>query len=206
MTFLSQLNWRHATKAFDPAKKVGDADLGKILEAIHMAPTSFGLQPFYVRIVKDEGLRQKMQTAGWGQAQFPTSTAVLVFVARSDVKARIEEMMTSRSGGDATKRAQLKDYEGMMTGWASGMTEEDLKVWAQKQTYIAIGFGLAAAAELGIASCPMEGFNAPEFDTMLGLPKGHYSTVVLTIGHEAAGGDPFPKWRFPKDDILRPDR
>ena len=206
MTFLTQLNWRHATKAFDPQKKVGDADLDKILEAIHMAPTSFGLQPFYVRVVKDEGLKQTMQAAGWGQAQFPTATAILVFIARSDAKARIEEMMTSRSGGDAAKRAQFKDYEGMMTGWAGGMTEDGLKVWAQKQAYIAMGFGLAAAAELGVSSCPMEGFGAGEFDAMLALPKGHYSTVVLAIGHEAAGGNPFPKWRFSKGDVIREGR
>lgn len=203
MTFLTQLNWRDATKAFDTNKKVGDAELGKILEAIHMAPTSFGLQPFYVRVVKDDATKRKFQEAGWGQAQFPSATAVLVFVARTDVMARIDEMLTLRTGGDASKRAALKDYEGMMKGFASQQSPSDLKTWAQKQTYIALGFGLAAAAELGVASCPMEGFSPADFDKILGLPEGHHSTVVLAVGHASPTVTPFPKWRFPTNDVIR---
>ncbi|MCA2960935.1 MAG: nitroreductase family protein [Silvanigrellales bacterium] len=203
MTFLTQLNWRDATKMFDANKKVADSDLAKVLEAIRMAPTSFGLQPFYVRVVKDEATKKKLQDAGWGQAQFPTSTAVFVFVARNDVMARIDAMLESRTGGDASKRAAMKDYEGMMKGFASALTPADLKTWAQKQAYIALGFGLAAAAELGIASCPIEGFSAPDFDKILGLPEGHFSTVVLAVGHASANATPFPKWRFPSSDIIR---
>lgn len=41
MSFLTNLNWRYATKAFDPEKKVSDADLDTILEAIRMTPSSF---------------------------------------------------------------------------------------------------------------------------------------------------------------------
>jgi nitroreductase / dihydropteridine reductase len=194
-SFLSQLEWRNATKKFDESKKVSDADLGRILGAIRMAPTSFGLQPFYVRMVKDAGLKAKLQAAGWGQAQFPTSTATLVFVARTDVKTRIEEMMVSRSKGDPAERAKLKD----------GLDAATAKAWAQKQCYIGLGFGLAACAELGIDSCPMEGFAPAEFDAILGLPKGHFSTVVLTVGTAAVDALKFPKWRFPTEDIARGD-
>lgn len=202
-TFLSQLQWRRATKKFDASNKVADAQLEKVLDAIHMTPTSFGLQPFYVKVVKDQATKEKLQAAGWGQVQFPTSTAVLIFVARSDVPARIDQMLTEMTGNDASKREAMKDYEGMMKGFAEQLSDEARKTWAQKQCYIALGFGLAACAELGIASCPMEGFAPPEFDKILGLPQGDFSTVVLTVGHADPQTQLFPQFRFTKKDLFR---
>lgn len=203
MTFLSKLQWRNATKAFDTNRKVDEDSLSKILEAARMAPTSFGLQPFYIRVVKDDATKKKLQEAGWGQAQFPTSTAVLVFVARTDVVARIDQMLDLRTGGDASKRAAMKDYEAMMKGFASQLSPADAKTWAQKQAYIALGFALAAAAELGVASCPMEGFSAADFDKILGLPESQHSTVVLAVGHADPNVKPLAKWRFDAADIVR---
>jgi nitroreductase/dihydropteridine reductase len=205
MTFISQLGWRNATKKFDSTRKVDAADLTAIEEAMRMAPTSFGLQPFYVRAVKDSGLREKLQAAGWNQPQFTTGTVVYVLVARDDVLERIEAMMQARSGGDAQARAQLKDYENMMKGAFEGKPAAERLTWAQKQCYIALGFGLAAAAERGVSSCPMEGFSADDFDKILGLPAGHRSTVVLAVGHADTGTPSYPKWRFPKEDIVRGD-
>ena len=91
-TFLSQLNWRNATKKFDPSNNVNDATIEKICEAVRMAPSSFGLQPYYVKVVRNPDMKKKLQEVGWGQQQFPTCTAVFVFVARSHVLARIDEV------------------------------------------------------------------------------------------------------------------
>ena len=200
--FLDQLQWRQATKAFDKAQPVSESQLGTVLKAVQFAPTSFGLQPFYVKVVKDEATMQALQAAGWGQAQFTTATAVLVFVARTDVHARIEEYFTGASGGNAQVRASLAGYEEMMKGWAANQTPETFKVWAQKQAYIALGFGLAACAELGIDSCPMEGFDPAAFDKILKVPAGHFSSVVLAVGNRT-DAKPLPKFRFPLADIAR---
>ena len=45
------LNWRYATKKMDPAKAVPQEKADAILEAIRMAPTSSGTQPFEVILV-----------------------------------------------------------------------------------------------------------------------------------------------------------
>ena len=202
-TFLSQLEWRDAVKMFDPNDKVSDADLHKVTEAIRLAPTSFGLQPFYVRVVKDAATNEKLRAVGWNQPQFTTATATLVFVARNDVLQRIEESMQARSGGNSDVRAKLADFEGMMKGFAQSLTPEQALTWAQKQVYIALGFAMAACAELGIGSCPMEGFQPDEFNKILGLPEGHRATVVLAVGRPAKGAAPYPKFRFSEKDIVR---
>ncbi len=202
-TFLSQLNWRHATKSFDTNNPLSDAQIDQVLNAIHMAPTSFGLQPFYVRVVKSEAIKKQLCQAGWNQSQFETASAVLVFVARTDAFARIDQYFTKVSGGNAEVRAGFKMYEDMMKGAFAENNLERIKSWAQKQCYIALGFALAACAELEIDSCPMEGFSPETFDKILAVPAGEFSTVVLTIGRRAAGSKPFPKMRFDKSDLFR---
>lgn len=197
MSFLESLNWRFATKSFDKAQKLSESDLNKILTSIQMAPTSFGLQPFYVKVVEDESIRKQLQEAGWGQDQFLSSSQVFVFVRLTNVSKRIDEFLDLQSGGKPEVREQLKGFEDMLRGFAQSNTPEKLDVWATKQVYIALGFALAACAELKVDSCPMEGFVPDKFDQILGLPKDEKSTVVLTVGYRNPSVAVRPKVRFP---------
>jgi nitroreductase/dihydropteridine reductase len=201
-SFLNHLEWRHATKAFDKTKAVSDDHLEKILQAIRMAPTSFGLQPFHVEVIKDQTLREKLLPHAWNQKQVITCSALLVFVARTNLEGRITGYIDTASGGNAEIKAKMQDYEKIMRSTFNGRTQDELKAWAQKQAYIALGFGLAACAELQIDSCPMEGLVGPEFDKILGLEKDHFSSVMLAIGYRDPAVHSLPKVRFPEKDLF----
>ena len=168
-----------------------------------MAPTSYGLQPFYVRVIKDEATRKKMQEAGYGQDQFISSSEVLVIVRKTNVVDRVEEYFTKMTGGKADVRAGLKGYEDMMMGFAKSKDANFMDAWTARQCYIVLGFAMAACAELKIDSCPIEGFLPDKFDEILGLPKGEHVTVVLPIGYRNSAVAPLPKFRFPMSDIVR---
>ena len=64
--YLVSLNWRYATKKFNTEKQISDEDLNTLLEAIRLSPSSYGLQPYHVFIIKDKELREKLKTASWG--------------------------------------------------------------------------------------------------------------------------------------------
>ena len=108
MSFLSNLSWRYATKKFDTNKKVSDADLAKIIEAIQMAPSSFGLQPYHFYVVSNQEMKDKIQAVSWNQPQITTCSHLIVFAARSDLIANTDEYFTLMSGGNSEVRAQLK--------------------------------------------------------------------------------------------------
>jgi nitroreductase / dihydropteridine reductase len=200
--FTDNLTWRHATKAFDPKKKVSPQDLQKILDATRLAPTSFGLQPFHVILVNDPLIREKIFQAGWKQPQYTTAAELMVFCSRSDISDRISEYLDLSSGGDASMRERLKGYEGMMRGALGKMSPAEVHVWAARQAYIALGFAMAACAELNIDSCPMEGFSPPDIDKALELPSHMKTTVILTIGYRSEGTQVRPKVRFPESDFF----
>lgn len=205
MSFLSQLNWRYATKKFD-GSKVSDVQLEKILEAIRLAPSSYGLQPFHVTVVSDVKLQSAIQAASWDQEQMSTASHVLVFSARTDIHERIQAHLANTAGGKAEVREKLKGFEEILVDFAKGMDEAALIQWAANQAYIALGFGLAACAELGVDSCPMEGFEGPKVKEILALPENFHPQVILTIGTRAAGEAARvagrPKVRFSKDELF----
>lgn len=201
MDFLSQLDWRRAEKNFDPTKKVSEDDLKKILHAIQMAPSSFGIQPYHIYVVSDPEVKKQLRASAYHQAQFEEASHLLVFASRSDLGARVNAYFEMASGGSPEVREKMKEYEAMMEGFVSGLPEGAHKAWADRQAYIALGFALAAAAELGIDSCPMEGFNSAEFDSILKLPTSQKSAVVLSLGYRKME-EAHPKVRFPESDLF----
>ncbi len=203
MSFLSNLSWRYATKKFDTSRKISDTDLEKILEAIRLTPTSFGLQPYHFYVISNQAIKDKIQAASWNQPQIGTSSHLLVFAARTDLMQNKEEYFTLMSGGDATARAGLKGFEDMMNWFIEGKSEpHDILAWTAKQAYIAQWFALAACAELQIDSCPMEGFDPVAVGEILGLPANQKALVMLPIGYRAEEDSPHPKVRFAKEQLF----
>lgn len=201
-TFLERLNWRYAAKSFDPARPVSESDVEKILEAVRLAPTSFGLQPFHVDVVTDPALKDALCKAGWNQKQFSSASHILAFSSLTSVDQRISDFLHLTADGDAAKRDGLKGYEGMMRGFFKGQGPAEIKVWADRQAYIALGFAMAACAELGIDSCPMEGFSPAEADKILGLGADRKTCVMLTLGYREPQAALRAKVRFPATDLF----
>ena len=185
MSFLSNLNWRYATKKFDTTKQVSDADLAQILEAIQMAPSSFGLQPYHFYVVSNQEVKDQIQAVSWNQPQIGTCSHLIVFAARTDFAENNDEYFTLMSGGNIEARAQMKGFEDMLTGFGTAKTPADYLAWATKQAYIAHGFALAACAELSIDSCAMEGFDPGAVGEILGLTATQKAVVMLPIGYRA---------------------
>ena len=138
---------------------------------------------------------------GFNQAQFSDASHVLVFCGRSDVAARIDEYEEMATGGDEAFREKMAGYMGIMRGAFEGKSEAEVLDWADRQAYIALGFAMAACAELEIDSCPMEGFLPAGFDKILEVPEHMKSVVSLAVGYRSA--DPrHPKLRYSEDDLF----
>lgn len=203
MSFLSNLNWRYATKSFDPSKKVSSEGLSKVLEAIRMTPTSFGLQPYHFYVVENQDIKDRIQAASWNQPQVGTSSHLLVFCARTDLVENKEEYFQVMSGGSSEIREKLKGFEDMLTGFIHNTLESGNTLsWSARQTYIALGFAHAALAELEIDSCPMEGFDPSQVSNILSLPAHLTPTLLLPIGYRAESEIPRPKVRFSQDQLF----
>lgn len=197
MSFLSKLDWRRAVKHFDPSSPLTETQLSEILRATQMAPSSLGLQPYHVFVVRDQATKEKIQEIGYNQAQYTEAPVVLVFVSHTDLEKRIEDYV-EHAEGDAESLAPLTK---MMKGFIGHLDETAKKAWADRQTYLALGFAMAAAAELGVHSCAMEGFVPAKMDEILELPAEMKSVAALTLGHTEAPAKR-AKFRFPQSELF----
>jgi nitroreductase len=201
MSFLENLNWRFATKKFDPEKSVSEEDLNKILEAVRMAPSAYGLQPYHIFVIKDQALREKLKSESFHQSQVTDAQALLVFCTRTDISQMIDEYIELASGGKFLAKTKLLPYKVIMQTALRGTKGEAVLTWATKSTGLALGFALAACAELKIDSCPMEGFSVAGVSKVLALPAHLVPVAYLAVGYRLE--EPTrPKVRFSKDQLF----
>lgn len=190
MSTLTNLKWRYATKRMN-GQKVPAEKLENILEAIQLAPTSIGMQPFTVLVIEDAELRAKIAPAIYNQPQITEGSHVLVFAAWKEYSIEnVDKYINHIASLRGIPVESLSGMRDMITGAISGKTPEQLLNWNMRQAYIALGFGLVVAAEEQVDATPMEGFDPDALDAVLGLQeKGLRSTVILTLGYRDAEKD-----------------
>lgn len=186
-TFLNNLEWRRAVKHFGNSP----VDISSIVKAIVNAPSSFGLQPYKVIAVRNPELKKRLRAVSFDQSQITECDTLFVFCARTDLNERAEEYM---------KETGAESMREMLMGFISYLP--DKSAWSARQAYIALGFALAACAELKIPSCPMEGFSASEVHSILGLPDMLVPCVLFAVGSGTENDGAWPRFRFNKSDLI----
>jgi nitroreductase len=204
---LAQLNWRYATKQFDPNRKISAPDWAALEEALLLTASSGGLQPWKFIVVTDAAVRAKLRPASYGQAQITDASHLVVFASKNnfseaDVDAHIKHIAEVQ-GAPIEALAPLR---GMLVGGIVKAQDEPARnAWARNQAYIALGNLLTSAALLGIDACPMEGFDRAQYDEILGLKaKGFAAAVIATLGYRSPA-DTYaaaPKVRISKEQVF----
>ncbi|TDE50045.1 NAD(P)H-dependent oxidoreductase [Flavobacterium sp. GT3P67] len=184
-TFLDNQNWRYATKKFDAAKKISAEDLNILKEAIRLSSSSYGLQPYKVIIVENPELRANLQPAAWGQSQIVEASHLIVFANETKIDdSAIDDYLKNMSEIRNTPIEALAGYGAFMKSKITALTAEEKNIWTAKQTYLALGNLLNAAAELKIDVTPMEGFVPAQINEILGLDKLNLNaSLMATIGY-----------------------
>jgi nitroreductase len=204
MNILENLKWRYATKKFDSTYQLSELELDTIKEVIQLSPASFGLQPYKVLVVTNPEIREQLKAASWGQSQITDASVLLVFVKNKNVDETevdlfVENIIKTRG----VTKEMLAEYEGMMKHAVSSQTEDQKGIWVEKQIYLAVGNLLTSLSVLGIDSCPMEGFDRGQYDSILGLTETS-SVIVCPIGKrdETDEYQNYPKVRKSTKDLF----
>lgn len=198
---LDTLDWRYATKKMDPAKSVPEPAVAQIVEAIRMAPTSSGTQPFELFVITNPDLRAKIRAVAWDQAQITEGSHLLVFAAWDTYTADRIDAVTDQMTAERGENPTLTQYYANLKATYLPREAQVNFEHAARQAYIALGFGLVAAADLQVDSTPMEGFDAAKVDEILNLKaRGLRSVVLLPLGYRQEGAD----WLLPMKKVRKP--
>jgi nitroreductase len=204
---LNAFNWRYATKSFDPSKKLTDAQWQLLEQSLILSPSSFGLQPWRFLVITSQELKQTLVKASWNQKQVAECSHHVVFAAKKNITSEdIEKYIQAIS---ATRKIQASDLEGfkkmMVLSTALLRLTFQMSSWTAKQSYIALGNLMTAAALQGIDTCPMEGIDKGAYDKILGLKGSGYTTAMACCVGFRSKEDKYanlPKVRYSAQELI----
>lgn len=207
MSLIESLNWRHAVKAYDPTRKVSEENIDKIVEAARLAPTSSGLQPFKLIVIRDQELKEKLVQGALNPDCMRECSHVIVFAAWDRYTAeRIDKVYDLTTDERELPRGRFGSYTDKLKEIYLEQPAEINFAHTARQTYIALGLALAEAAELKIDTTPAEGFNNEVIDEVLELKQhGLKSVSLMYVGYADPKRDwlaPMKKVRVPKADFV----
>lgn len=189
----------HACKVFDENKKIPQEQMLEILEAGRLTPSSFGLEHTRMIVISNQELKEAMMPFCWNQAQFSTSSEVVVLkslvqeiIAPSEY---IWESMRSR-GLDERYMERLKGFQN-----ANLQERKDFESWSMKQAYLVASSMVNCAAFMGIDSCYIEGFEREKLEQFLEIDtQKERIALILTFGYRVK--EQKPKYRKPLEDLI----
>jgi nitroreductase len=206
MTVAAALHWRYATKRMN-GQEIPQEQLGRILEAVRLAPSSFGLQPYTVLVIGDQALRERIKPVAAGQSQITECSHLLVFAAWDPVREEhVDQLIRLTAEERGISSAELEGYKNTIKDAVRRLSPAERHHWAAKQAYLALGTALVAAAAERIDASPMEGFDPASLDELLGLKeRGLRSVVLLALGYRDNTTDwlaPLKKVRWPREKLF----
>lgn len=208
MNIISALNWRHATKSMN-GNVVPQEKIETILDSIRLSASSLGLQPYQVLVISNKEVLEKIKPIAFNQPQITDASHLLIFAAWNRVtEERVDAFVKNMAAVRNVEESSLELMRTYGMNFVAQSAEENFN-WSARQTYIALGTALVAAASLEVDSTPMEGFDGASLDAFLGLEeRGLKSVALLPLGYRDAEKDwlaPLAKVRTPKEELFIKD-
>lgn len=217
---LEAFNSRHATKVFDPTRKISDDEFNTILEAARLSPSSFGFEPWQLLVVQSPEKRELFREFSWGAngafngtaGQLGTASHFVIFLAHTDATMKHNSEYQQQHMREVKKLPE--EVIGFINGAFQKFQEHDFHIegkqqiteWSARQAYIALGNVMTSAALLGIDSCPIEGFEMEKTVAVLeehfGIDPNVYQPAVMVALGYREDEPPFAKTRREMDQVV----
>lgn len=206
-TLLDALQWRYATKKFDPVKKIPAETWAVLEQTLVLSPSSAGLQPWKFIVVTDPAVKARLVPAAHQQAQPADCSHFVVFTVRRGLDpAHVDRHVARTAEVRDLAVESLARYRKMIAdNIEKARTGGTLDAWQEHQVYIALGSFVTGAAVLGVDTCPMEGIEPARFDEILALAGTGYTTVVACAAGYRTADDKYAatkKVRFKADEVI----
>ena len=204
---INNLKWRYSTKVFDKTKKVSQEDLNEIIETFRLSPSSLWLQPWKLICVDNDEIRKNLKTHSWDQPQITDSSHLFVLTIKTNLdNSFVDNYLETVSNKTGKTKEELKWYEDMMKWFITNLDENEKKLWANQQVFIALWNMVNTLAQKHVDSCIIWGFNSEKYDEILWLKKENLSSVVVLSVWYRDSSDEYakrPKIRFSKEEIYK---
>lgn len=183
--FLEAMKFRHACKAFDAEKQIPEEEFASILEVTRTSPSSFGMEPWRLIVIRKPALRKALKSACWNQNQITECSELVILTTDNDSLRSDTPYVRKMFERRGLASEAVDTYMGVYKNYLEPIECDEvlLENWTAKQCYIALANMMTYAATLKIDSCPIEGFDKEGVEAILDLEYGHSVAVICAFGY-----------------------
>ena len=221
---------RRAIKDFEDVQ-IPDQDVQDILEEALLAPSSANSQPYEILWIKTSEIKAKVAKACNGQRAAVQASSLFVFVSGTRITKETLKSYAAHTERSTVLSEKSKAYHhsivkkmsvflkfaplviwtpilGVFSWFLPAISilplgAMGIRHWTAKNSIFAAQNLLLAAVAKGYDACPMEGFNAPKIASLLNLPYGSVSPVVIAFGKKSDDAHVEPQWRRSFGDVVK---
>lgn len=180
MNIINSLEWRYATKKFDPSKKLSAQQIETLKNAFNLTATSFGLQPLKLIVIENKELQEEFVKYCYYQRQVADASHLLVLCIENDTTTEaINAYFDLEKEVRGVSEEVISKFRNQLVAMYKNKTLEEKQLSATYQTYIALGNLMTVCAVEKIDNCPMEGFMTDKIDELLNLPAQNLKSILL---------------------------
>ena len=180
MNIINSLEWRYATKKFDPSKILSNEKIETLKKAFNLTPTSFGLQPVKLIVIQNKELQEKFVEHTYFQRQVADASHLLVLCIENDTTTKdINNYFDLEKKERGTNDELISTFRNQLVDMYKNKTLEERQLSAVYQTYIILGNLMTVCALEKIDACPLEGFVPSKIDELLNLEELNLKSVLL---------------------------
>lgn len=175
---------RRAVKQFDPDHRLTAAEQAELLDLAMQSPTAFNLQHWRFVVVDDPELRQAIRAVAWDQAQVTDASMLVVLCA---------DLASWEKHAQTVWRDAPDEVQAMLVP-AIDQYYRDKPQTQRDETMRSCGIAgqtlMLAAREMGLDSCPMDGFDFDAVARLIDLPVDHVIAFMVAIGKKTMDARP----------------
>lgn len=189
--FMRAMRFRHACKKFDSQKPIAPEVFESILESGRLAPSSFGMEPTRLLVVRDRVKREQLKALCWNQDQITDASEVVVYLVKiADMQSTSNYVLEcfKRKGLSEEKIKAYKDERYANFLHENGYVDtQSIFSWGARQAYITASIMMACAASMGVDSCAIEGFEKRRVEELLVLDTfAKQVALIMCFGYRVA--------------------
>jgi len=182
MEAINMIQNRRSVNHFDPARKLDDETIKKIIDLAVHAPSAYNLQPWRIIVVQSDEAKEKFWNLAYKQPKIKDAAANLIIVGNKngwDKENPVwNEMLQSVSG-----KTEIVEGAQKGTAYSYGSTEDRRIAFAQANAGLLAMSIMYSAQAMGVDSHPMNGYDYDGVHKEFGLAEHEMPVMNICLGY-----------------------
>jgi nitroreductase len=191
---------RVSADRFEPDRPLADATVSALVAQAARAPSAYNLQNWRFIAVRSPQGKARLKAVAHGQQKVEDASAVFIVCGALAAHRRLADVLRpSVEQGVMSQRAADAWVAQAHAAHADNLALQ--RDEAVRSASLAAMTLMLAAQGMGLASCPMVGFDAQALVAGFGLDADELPVMLVAVGHAAGTARP-QKARRPLSEIL----